>query len=35
MIQNEKLIIKSSEIRAVEPTDDNDNSTGNNLKAMP
>ena len=28
MIQNEKLIIKSSEIRAVEPTDDNDNSTG-------
>ncbi|MGL0749897.1 phage major capsid protein [Secundilactobacillus paracollinoides] len=28
MIQNEKLIIKSSEIRAVEPTDDDDNSTG-------
>lgn len=33
MIQNnEKLIIKSSEIRAVEPTDDNDNSTGKQLE---
>ncbi len=29
---NEKLIIKSSEIRAVEPTDDNDNSTGKQLE---
>jgi len=32
MIQNEKLIIKSSEIRAVEPTDDDDNSTGKQLE---
>lgn len=32
MIQNEKLIIKSSEIRAIEPTDDNDNSTGKQLE---
>ena len=33
MIQNnEKLIIKSSEIRAVEPTDDNDNATGKQLE---
>lgn len=33
MIQNnEKLIIKSSEIRAVEPTDDNDNSTGKQIE---
>ena len=33
MIQNnEKLIIKSSEIRAVEPTDDNDNPTGKQLE---
>ena len=32
MIQNEKLIIKSSEIRAVEPTDDNDDSTGKQLE---
>ena len=33
MIQNnEKLIIKSSEIRAVEPTDDNNDSTGKQLE---
>ncbi|WP_176502113.1 phage major capsid protein [Lactiplantibacillus plantarum] len=32
MIQSEKLIIKSSEIRAVEPTDDNDNPTGKQLE---
>ncbi|PAK99543.1 hypothetical protein B8W96_11035 [Lentilactobacillus parakefiri] len=33
MIQNnEKLIIKSSEIRAVEPKDDDDNSTGKQLE---
>ncbi|WP_095347946.1 phage major capsid protein [Lentilactobacillus kefiri] len=32
MIQNEKLIINSSEIRAVEPTDDDDNSTGKQLE---
>jgi len=32
MIQNEKLIIKSSEIRAVEPTDDSDDSTGKQLE---
>lgn len=32
MIQNEKLIIKSSEIRAIEPTDDDDNSTGKQLE---
>lgn len=32
MIQNEKLIIKSSEIRAIEPTDDNDNPTGKQLE---
>lgn len=32
MIQNEKLIIKSSEIRAIEPTDDNDNSAGKQLE---
>lgn len=32
MIQSEKLIIKSSEIRAVEPTDDNDNATGKQLE---